>query len=66
MQDSITRIISYDSTNKNSQAGEYRMDHAVTATQKEILRAFGMSASDIRRQAVSLNEDLKSCEQEGS
>ena len=44
--------------------GEYRMDYAVTATQKEILKAFGMSASDIRRQAAELNEDLKNCEQE--
>lgn len=44
--------------------GEYRMDYAVTATQKEILKAFGMSTSDIRRQAAELNEDLKNCEQE--
>ena len=37
----------------------YRLDHAVTKTQKTILKAFGMTATDIREQANSLAEELK-------
>ena len=37
----------------------YRLDHAVTATQKEILKAFGMTASNIREQAIGINNDLQ-------
>lgn len=44
--------------------GEYRLNYAVTATQKEILKAFGMTATNIREQAIELNEDLKSYIQE--
>lgn len=36
----------------------YRMDYAVTATQKEILKAFNMTAANIKSQATVLNEDL--------
>ena len=36
----------------------YRMDHADTAAQKEILKAFRMTAANIRSQAAALNEDL--------
>lgn len=41
--------------------GEYHLSYAVTATQKEILKAFGMTATDVREQAVGINEDLKRC-----
>jgi len=36
----------------------YRLDHAVTATQKEILKAFGMTARNITEQARTINDDL--------
>ena len=36
----------------------YRLDHAVTATQKEILKAFGLTAKDIAAQAAAINEEL--------
>ena len=36
----------------------YRLAYAVTATQKEILKAFGMTAANIREQAVGINDDL--------
>lgn len=38
----------------------YRLDHAVTARQKEILKAFDMTASNIREHAIELNGDLQS------
>lgn len=44
---------------------EYRMDYAVTATQKEILKAFNMTATNIRTQASVMNEDLMKIEKEG-
>ena len=34
------------------------MDYAVTATQKEILKAFNMTAANIRTQAAAMNEYL--------
>lgn len=40
-------------SNKN-----YCLDHAVTATQKEILKAFGMTAANITTQAIEINKDL--------
>ena len=43
----------------------YRMDYAVTATQKEILKAFNMTATNVRTQAVAINEDLMKIEKEG-
>ena len=43
----------------------YRMDYAVTATQKEILKAFNMTAANIRTQASVMNEDLMKIEKEG-
>lgn len=43
----------------------YRMDYAVTATQKEILKAFNMTAANIRTQAATMNEDLMQIEKEG-
>lgn len=36
----------------------YHLAHGVTATQKEILKAFGMTAANIRSQAVGINDDL--------
>lgn len=41
----------------------YRLDHAVTATQKEILKAFNMTARNVTEQAVAINEDLQSINQ---
>lgn len=38
--------------------GNYRLDHAVTATQKRILKAFGMTERNIREQAVGINQKL--------
>ena len=37
----------------------YRLDHSVTARQKEILKAFDMTASKVREQAIELNRDLQ-------
>jgi hypothetical protein len=38
--------------------GRYRLDHAVTATQKTILGAFGMDSNSIRKDANKLSEGL--------
>lgn len=38
--------------------GVYTLDHAVTATQKEILTAFGLEADDITKQAQALSEEI--------
>lgn len=43
----------------------YCMDYAVTATQKEILKAFNMTAANVRTQAAAINEDLMKTEKEG-
>ena len=43
----------------------YRMDYAVTATQKEILKAFNMTTANVRTQAAAINEDLMKIEKEG-
>ena len=43
----------------------YRIDYAVTATQKEILKAFNMTSANIRTQAAAMNEDLMQIEKEG-
>ena len=36
--------------------GVYRLDHAVTATQKDILRAFHLDAAAVKKQADELSE----------
>ncbi len=41
------------------------MDYAVTAAQKEILKAFDMTAANVRTQAAAINEDLMKIEKEG-
>lgn len=38
----------------------YRLDHAVTATQKTILKAFGVDENYIKERALRLSEQLKS------
>lgn len=43
----------------------YRMDYAVTPTQKEILKAFNMIAANVRTQAVEINETLMKIEKDG-
>lgn len=39
--------------------GVYRLDHAVTATQKEILQAFNMTASNVKKEAGELGKQLR-------
>ena len=39
--------------------GKYRMDHAVTATQKIILKAFDMDVDQIQDKAVGLSRLLE-------
>lgn len=36
----------------------YRMDHAVTKTQKTILKAFGIDAAQVKYQAAKISEKL--------
>ena len=43
---------------------EYNLDYAVTATQKTILNAFGMTADNIHRQARGISADLARIEME--
>ena len=43
--------------------GNYRLDHAVTATQKEILKAFDLTERNIREQAIGINNQLKMIEE---
>ena len=45
---------------------EYRLDHAVTATQKAILKAFDMTAHDIKLKAKELSAELARIEQEAA
>ena len=39
-------------------SGEYRLDHAVTAAQKAILKAFKMDAACIQKEAAAIREAL--------
>ena len=43
---------------------EYRLDYAVTATQKAILKAFGLTEADVRKQANAISSDLMRIEVE--
>lgn len=43
---------------------EYRLDYAVTARQKEILKAFGLTASNVQKQAAAISSDLARIEVE--
>lgn len=43
--------------------GNYRLDHAVTATQKEILKAFDMTERNIREQVIGINQKLQMIDQ---
>lgn len=38
--------------------GEYNLDYAVTATQKAILKAFGITAENVHKQAREISSDL--------
>jgi transcription antitermination factor NusA-like protein len=40
--------------------GVYRLDHAVTATQKDILQAFNMTEATVKKEAGILGEQLRS------
>ena len=48
--DKIEMVRQYD--------GVYRLDHAVTKTQKTILKAFGLDSDDVHTTAVSIGETL--------
>ena len=37
----------------------YRLDHAVTATQKTILKAFNISAKSVKHRAKYISEELR-------
>ncbi|MFP3153182.1 hypothetical protein LQZ18_01875 [Lachnospiraceae bacterium ZAX-1] len=37
----------------------YRLDHAVTATQKTIPKAFGVDANDVKGSASQISEQLR-------
>ncbi len=39
--------------------GNYRLDYAVTKTQKEILKAFEMTERNIREQAIGINQEIQ-------
>lgn len=43
--------------------GVYRLDHAVTAIQKNILKAFGLSADSVKYRAAEISDRLRSAEQ---
>ena len=43
---------------------EYRLDYAVTATQKAILKAFGMTAGSVQKQSNEISSDLFRIERE--
>ena len=38
--------------------GIYRLDHAVTATQKEILKAFDLTAVDMKQQIQEFHKSM--------
>lgn len=44
--------------------GRYRMDHAVTAAQKTILKAFGISREDIKKASNEIGEMMSGCNRE--
>lgn len=46
--------------------GKYRMDHAVTETEKIILKAFDMYADQIQDKAVGLADCLKNMQKRGN
>ena len=37
---------------------KYRLDYAFTARQKEILKAFGITATNVQKQANEISSDL--------
>jgi hypothetical protein len=37
----------------------YRLDHAVTSTQKKILNAFDMNENDIKHKAIEISNQIK-------
>ena len=45
--------------------GIYRLDHAVTATQKTILKAFGLTDTNVKCRAEEISMTLSTGEQKG-
>ena len=39
--------------------GIYRLDHAITATQKDILQAFNLTVASVRKEAEELGKYLE-------
>ena len=39
--------------------GNYHLEHAVTKTQKDILKAFHLTEKNIREQAIGINKELQ-------
>lgn len=39
--------------------GNYCLEHAVTSTQKEILKAFNLTGRNVQEQAIGINEELR-------
>ena len=44
----------------------YHLDHAVTATQKAILKAFNITAANVQKQADAIAADLERIEKESA
>ena len=44
----------------------YRLNYALTATQKDILKAFGLTEPLIRKMAADINNDLAAIDEEAS
>lgn len=44
--------------------GDYRLAYAVTAKQKQILEAFGITAANVKKQAMTINNELKAAKEE--
>lgn len=44
---------------------DYRLDYAITATQKEILKAFNMTAANVKMQSADINSALTAVDEKG-
>ena len=44
---------------------EYRLDYAITATQRKILKAFDLTPANVREQATALSLELKALDESG-
>ena len=44
--------------------GDYRLAYAVTAKQKQILEAFGITAANVKKHAITINDELKAAKED--